>query len=457
MSFPKYPKYKKSGVAWLGKIPAHWRIVPLGRVTLNRCDGPFGSGLKSEHYSDSGVRVVRLQNIRSDGFSGADEAFIDIDYYRNELNGHDVVEDDLLIAGLGDHNNVVGRACVAPVGIEPAMVKADCFRFRLDVSQVFPAFAAAQLSAGAAADAGLLSSGSTRSRIPLSTTTTRKLTLPPIHEQIAIAMFVRRETAKINALMQEQQRLIELLKEKRQAVISHAVTKGLNPHASMKPSGLEWLGDMPEHWQVIPLKRDLEFLTSGSRGWAENYSDEGELFIRIANLTRDSIGLDLSDVQRVVVRDDAEGLRTRIRTGDVLFSITAYLGSAAVVPAELESAYVSQHVALARLRQSRLTPKWVGYVALSVVGKTWFETQSYGGTKIQLSLDDVRDLPIPVPLVVEQHEITAFIEEEHAAFNALIDQAQRAINLLQERRSALISAAVTGKIDVRGVVETEAA
>ncbi len=213
MSFPRYPKYKPSGVDWLREVPEHWQVLPLGRITVDRCDGPFGSGLKSEHDTDSAVRVIRLQNLRSDGFNGDDEAFIDTDYYRTDLNGHDVVCGDVLIAGLGDDNNTVGRACITPAGIGPAMVKADCFRFRLDVSQAAPAFVATQLSADAAADAGVLSSGSTRSRIPLSVTSTRKVALPPRDEQTQIASFLDRETAKIDSLVGEQRRLIELLKK----------------------------------------------------------------------------------------------------------------------------------------------------------------------------------------------------------------------------------------------------
>jgi type I restriction enzyme S subunit len=273
--------------------------------------------------------------------------------------------------------------------------------------------------------------------------------LPPLPEQTAIASFLDHETGKIDVLVEEQRRLIALLKEKRQAVISHAVTKGLNPLAPLKPSGVEWLGDVPVHWELFSLKRDLDFLTSGSRGWAENYSDEGDIFIRITNLTRDGISIDLSDIQRVAVPDGAEGARTRVQSGDVLFSITAYLGSVAVIPETFETAYVSQHIALARLRHSRLIPRWVGYVALSIVGKTWFQTQSYGGTKIQLSLDDVRDLPIPAPPIEEQHEIVSFITNQVFKFDTLTAEAHRAIDLLQERRTALISAAVTGKIDVR--------
>ncbi|MBZ4377505.1 restriction endonuclease subunit S [Corallococcus sp. AS-1-6] len=222
---------KPSGVEWLGEVPAHWRIVPLGKVTSSRCDGPFGSGLKSDHYTDFGVRVVRLQNIGYRNFRSADAAFISSDYYERELGGHDVRAGDILIAGLGDENNVVGRACVAPTGIEPAMVKADCFRFRLDEAQASPEFVAAALSAGAAADAGRLSSGSTRSRIPLSTMATRRLALPSLAEQKQISSFTNAVVLKVDALMGEAQRAIELLQERRTALISAAVTGQIDVRA----------------------------------------------------------------------------------------------------------------------------------------------------------------------------------------------------------------------------------
>jgi len=215
---------KPSGVEWLGDVPEHWRVVQLGRVTISRCDGPFGSGLKSEHYTDSGVRVIRLQNIRREGFSGSDEAFIDTEYYELELNGHDVVSGDVLISGLGDDKNTVGRACVAPVGIEPAMVKADCFRFRLDITQALPEFVATALSSSSAYDAGILSSGSTRSRIPLTVMATRKIAAPPLEEQVQIAAFVKAEAAKFDALTAEAKRAVDLLQERRTALISAAVT-----------------------------------------------------------------------------------------------------------------------------------------------------------------------------------------------------------------------------------------
>jgi type I restriction enzyme S subunit len=212
-----------SGVEWLGDIPAHWDCLGLARVSVSRCDGPFGSGLKSEHYSSEGVRVVRLQNIGWAEFSDSDQAYIDEEYAR-ELGDHSVVAGDLLIAGLGDERHPVGRACMAPAGIEPAMVKADCFRFRLDQRRLVSQFAEYQLSATASATAGSLSTGATRSRMNLTATATRKIALPPLEEQHAIVALLDRDREKFQALAGRVRDAIEHLKELRTALISAAVT-----------------------------------------------------------------------------------------------------------------------------------------------------------------------------------------------------------------------------------------
>lgn len=214
-----------------------------------------------------------------------------------------------------------------------------------------------------------------------------------------------------------------------------------------KESGVEWLGEVPEHWQILPLKRDLVFLTSGSRGWAEHYSEAGALFLRIGNLRRNSLELDFSERQFVEVPSGAEGERTKVMAGDVLFSITAYLGAVAVVPLDIETAYVSQHVALVRIGEKYLLPRWVGYVALSWVGKTYLESQGYGGTKVQLSLDDIANMVMTAPSLVEQELITLFLDHETARIDALIEEQQRLIELLKEKRQALISHAVTKGLD----------
>lgn len=215
---------KPSGIDWLGDVPEGWEVGPLKRVTLERCDGPFGSGLKSEHYVEAGMRVVRLQNIKADGFSDHDAAFIDLDYASSELSRHEVLAGDVLIAGLGDERNLVGRACVAPVGIEPAMVKADCFRFRLDTSRAVSAFVALQLNTSAAFDAGTKATGTTRSRIPLSQMAERAIALPPLAEQHEIAGHVQRVSDGFDTLTATAETAIALLQERRAALISAAVT-----------------------------------------------------------------------------------------------------------------------------------------------------------------------------------------------------------------------------------------
>jgi type I restriction enzyme S subunit len=219
------------------------------------------------------------------------------------------------------------------------------------------------------------------------------------------------------------------------------------PYPEYRDSGVEWIGAVPASWKVIALKRALHFLTSGSRGWADHYSDEGALFLRIGNLPRDGLELDLADIQRVAVPPGAEGERTRVQPGDVLFSITAFMGSVAVVPDNLECAYVSQHVALARLRGDLLLPRWVGYATLSTAGKAYLDAQCYGGTKIQLGLDDVANLPVTVPPAEERQALIDFLDHETGKIDALVAEQERLIALLKEKRQAVISHAVTKGLD----------
>lgn len=213
-----------SGVEWLGEIPAHWRLLGLKRVTEAWCDGPFGSGLKSEHYVDNGVRVVRLQNIKETGFAAADAAYIDEQYFHFELSRHEVRPGDVLVAGLGDDRNLVGRACVAPLEIGVAMVKADCFRLRVDQASAHPAFIAYQLNASAAHDAGTLSTGTTRSRIPLSTMMNRCVAVPSLKEQLDITSYLSKTIPVLAALEEQVQTGLAILAERRAALVSAAVT-----------------------------------------------------------------------------------------------------------------------------------------------------------------------------------------------------------------------------------------
>lgn len=216
---------KESGVEWIGSIPDHWLVAQLGKIAIARCDGPFGSGLKSEHYQSDGVRVIRLQNIGWASFKDGNEAFISHEHWQDVLGcGHEVLPDDVLIGGLGDDKNPLGRACVAPANLGPAMVKADCYRFRLNTNRVLPEFVALALSATARSECGYLATGATRDRLNLGLASARVVPLPPRNEQVDIVASLNRDASRIDLLTDKTQLSIDLLKKRRSALITAAVT-----------------------------------------------------------------------------------------------------------------------------------------------------------------------------------------------------------------------------------------
>jgi len=454
VSFPRYPKYKPSGVEWLGEVPETWEVRQLGHISVSRCDGPFGSGLKSEHYAESGIRVIRLQNIKTGWFADEDHAFIS-SQHASELVGHDVSPGDILIAGLGDENNSVGRACVAPAGIGQAMVKADCFRFRLDTVRADSSFIAAALSAGAEHDGGVLGTGSTRIRIPLSAMACRRLPLPPLAEQRAIAAFLDRETAKIDALIAEQEKLIELLAEKRQAVISHAVTKGLNPAAPMKPSGIEWLGDVPAHWGVVPLKHGVDIRSGGTPSKERtDYWDGNVPWASSKDMKLDDLFDTEDHVSRAAIED---GVAETVPAGTVLVVARGMILAHSFPVATVRSPMAINQDLKALKSRDTLASEFLAWLLRGARRECLRRTdEAAHGTKV-LRMSDWTSMPICVPPPIEQHAIAALLDRETAKFDALVAEAEMGIELLRERRSALISAAVTGQIDVRNAVPESAA
>jgi type I restriction enzyme S subunit len=218
---------KPSGISWLGDIPEHWEIMALKRIATSWCDGPFGSGLKSSHYADEGTRVIRLQNIGHGYFKNTDPAFIPNDYYQN-LGDHSVIAGDLIVAGLGDENHPAGRACVAPRYIEPAMVKADCFRFRLNQNCVESEFMALLLTATAVSASATLSTGATRQRINLQASAARPVLVPPKDEQREIIAEVHGSTCEVETTIATIGREIAFLREFRTRLIADVVTGKLD-------------------------------------------------------------------------------------------------------------------------------------------------------------------------------------------------------------------------------------
>jgi type I restriction enzyme, S subunit len=290
-----------------------------------------------------------------------------------------------------------------------------------------------------------------RWRLPTDQFNNFWLPVPPLPEQTAIASFLDRETGKIDALVSEQERLISLLKEKRQALISHAVTKGLDPKAQMKPSGVEWLGDVPQGWEVKRLGLICGKIGSGKTpaGGSEVYSDEGIVFIRSQNVYDD--GLRLDDVVYISPTIDSEMYWSRVMPGDILLNITgASLGRTCLVPSDFQGANVNQHVCIIRVTNP-LFKRFVSLAMKSESTKIQIELAQTGAAREGLNFAQISHIVICLPPLPEQDAIAAFLDRETGKIDALMQEAECGIELLKERRSALISAAVTGKIDVRGL------
>jgi type I restriction enzyme S subunit len=448
MSFPKYEIYKDSGVEWLGEVPEHWKLIRLRHLILDGAQGikigPFGSQLSSEILVDFGYKVYGQENIISQDFSRG-HRFITTEKFE-EMAVYRISSGDLLITMMG----TAGRCKTVPENIPEGIMDSHLLRMRFR-ELVLSKFIEVLIDSSSYIEYQVRLNGKGSIMHGLNSSIVKELIMliPTIEEQSSILEFINHETARIDALIAEQQRLIELLKEKRQAVISHAVTKGLDPTAPMKDSGVEWLGEVPAHWDVCHSKYLLDSVTSGSRGWAEFYSDDGYLFVRIANLTRDSIDPKLDSKQFVSPPIGSEGERSKIQIDDILISITADLGSVCVANTDIANGYVSQHVALVRPCKKKVFGRWLAYFVLSTACKEQLLGAGYGGTKIQLSLEDIKSFLISIPSHQEQIHIANFLDIEVSKFESLISEAVSGISFLQERRSALISAAVTGKIDVR--------
>jgi type I restriction enzyme S subunit len=427
--FRPYRAYIDSGVEWLGDIPAHWPVSRIGELTSLVNGFPF----ESEYFvRGEGIPLVRIRDL--------DHAETEVNYIGPVIEDAWIEPGDVIIGMDGEFNVARWRGQRALLN-----QRMCCLRPR---SGSVAGFISYMLPLPLKVINDLTYSTTVKHLLSIDV---RKIRIgtPPELEQQAIASFLDREMARIDALAAKKEQLIALLQEKRTALVTRAVTKGLDPNASMKDSGVDWLGKIPAHWQLKRVKNLSSFVTSGSRGWAEHYTDEGPLFLRIGNLKAGKIDLDFSAVQHVSPRQGVEGERTRVYGGDLVISITALIGAVGVIPEGVPAAFVNQHLALVRLSKRQINPRWLAYCVLSRVGQEQFRAELYGGTKDGLSLNDIRSLLVLEPPKKEQQRIVEILDGQGKHVDRLIGKVQEAIDRLKELRAALISAAVTGKIDVR--------
>ena len=449
MSFVRYPEYKDSGVEWLGEVPVHWEIDRLKRSTISAKNGIWGDEAQQDAND---IPCVRVADFDRQGL----RVQLSEPTIRNVINkervGRVLVQGDLLLekSGGGEGQPV---GCVV---LYDDSLPAVCSNFVARVQTAPDMDSSFWRYVHAAAYAVRLNTRSIKQtsgiqNLDASQYFDESAGFPPQPEQTQIAAFLDRETAKIDALVAEQRQLMALLKEKRQAVVSHAVTRGLNPDAPMKLSGIEWLGDVPAHWEVKRIKFVTANVKAGPFGSA---------------LTKDvyvSAGYRIYGQEQVIPNNFSIGdyfitpekygelSQYSVSPGDILISCVGTFGKIAIVPDTIEPGIINPR--LIRLRCSQaVKAEYLVEVMRSNVTFEQFSSFTRGGTMDVINIGTLNEIFVALPPMKEQQELLIFVQHEIGKFDTLTAETQRAIDLLQERRTALISAAVTGQIDVRSAV-----
>lgn len=439
MSLPRYPKYKDSGVEWIGEVPEHWELTPLKHLA----DFINGDAFKPSEWSESGTPIIRIQNL-----NGSEE----FNFYDGTIDDRYLVRSgDLLFGWSGNRGTSFGPFLWSAEGlyalnqhifrVAPRSVLKNVLYWMLKA-------VTAHVEDQAHGIIGMV-------HITKEDLGSINVPLPPQSERAAVAEFLTAETAKIDALVEEQRRLIELLKEKRQAVISHAVTKGLNPHAPMKDSGIEWIGQIPAHWEVKPFRSCIDF-QEGPGIMAVDFQESGIPLLRVSSVqdrwaTLD--GCNYLSPDRVT----GKWKHFRLSEGDLLISASASMGTVCEVGPEIAGAI--PYTGLIRLRgiDRKMIKSYVRHLVVSNQFSIQIDLLKAGATIQHFGPTHLSQMTIARPPVEEQIVIAMHIDRENARLDSLVAEATHAIDLLQERRTALISAAVTGKINVRGLATEDAA
>lgn len=433
--YKAYPAYRDSGVEWLGEIPSQWEISPLKYLATFT-----GGGTPSKDnpdFWDGNIPWVSPKDMKTPRISTTIDNITDSAIKQSSTN---LLEKDALLmvvrSGILQHSIPVAINDV-PVSLNQDM---KALRFSAPLLSEYAFYFVEGNQSRLLLEWS--KEGATVESIEHEFLANTLFPCPPLSERTAIIAFLDHETAKIDALIEKQQRLIELLKEKRQAVISHAVTKGLNPNALMKDSGVEWLGEVPAHWEIRKFNHctsiksgqvdPTEFPYSGFTLIAPNHIESG---------TGKIISLETAQEQ------GADSGKYLCSEGEVIYSkIRPALAKVCISPSNQTICSADMYPICAN---GGLLNEFLYWSLLS----TWFTSfvilESDRVAMPKINREKLAEISLPIPPTHEQIEISEYLKKQTSTVDVLLDKARSGIELLQERRTALISAAVTGKIDVR--------
>lgn len=444
MSYSAYPAYEEQNFGFLGDLPSHWKRRRL-RFTASE---PLMYGANEAAVSEDRTlpRYIRITDVKSDGT-------LHEDTFRSlseEIAAPYILQDgDILLARSGA---TVGKSFQYFDDWGRAAYAGYLIRYRTDRDVIIARFASYYFQTECYWSC--IKSTLIQSTIENFSAEKYKdlyLPIPEDREQKQIADFLDWKTGQIDALIAKKKKLIEKLKERRIAVITHAVTKGLNPDAPMHDSGIPWLGQVPEHWEVEKLKFSVSKVGSGvtPKGGAESYEQSGIPLLRSQNIHFD--GLRMDDVV-FILQDTHEAMgNSQVKDGDVFINVTgASIGRCYFADEDLGGANVNQHVCIVRPEEALLT-RFLHYLFWSELGQLQIQLEQGGSGREGLNFVSIKNFVFPLPKPSEQQLIVDHMDVTLRQLSGLISKAKDAVQLLTEYRTALITAATTGKIDVRAV------
>jgi len=449
MKFKIYTRYKDSSIQWIGKIPEGWEVRKLSRFLYFQ-EGP---GLRNWQFTDKGMKVLTVSNITPSGINWSkNELFISEEEYRMAYKHFSLEKNDLVFASSGiTMDNISDKVSKVKENDLPAILNTSTIRIHPKrkglMQKYFYWFLRSDVYG---INMALLMTGSCQFNFGPSHLSQTFFILPTKQDQIAIANFLDKETAQIDALIEKDKRLIGLLKEKRAALINHVVTKGLDPNAKMKDSGIQWIGEIPEGWEVKRLKFLTSKINSGvtPKGGAEVYTEEGIPLLRSQNIHFE--GLKLEDVAYISEEIHKTMLNSVVKNQDVLINITgASIGRCTYIDGEFEKANVNQHVCI--IRPKKIDYKYLTYFLRSKHGQDQVFSIQIGSSREGLNFEQLGNFAVPFTLISVQIAITSYLDKETAKIDKTIQKIQKKIELLEEYKKSLIHHTVTGKIDVRGL------
>jgi len=446
MSFARYPEYKDSGVEWLGEVPAHWEVIPLKHLA----DFVNGHAFKPTEWAESGISIIRIQNL-----NGSE----DFNYFDGAVESRYLVHDgDLLFGWSGNRGTSFGPFIwrnTEVCALNQHIFRVESYDIATQALYWILKAVTSHVEDQAHGIIGMV-------HVTKGDLGSIRVPIPPKFEYGSIAIFLDHETAQIDALLAEQEKLIALLKEKRQAVISHAVTKGLDPSVPMKKSGVEWLGQVPEHWQIKRVKHLVLILEQGWSPQCEGFPVQSEEEWGVLKVGCVNGGVFRPQENKALPPELEPVPELGLTAGDVLISranTRELVGGAAVILRDYPRLMLCDKLYRIRLLPDVCEPVFLALYLGSDRVRGQIELAATGASSSMLNIGQstILELNLAVPPLDEQQQILKVVARQIGTIDVLVKEAQSAITLLQERRTALISAAVTGQIDVRSFVSVKAA